>query len=433
MSAEITDSARRAGLPLAFFGFLTAVSISNIGDSFRSLSLDLWFYEASADKEAARVTLLLMTILPALVLGPLAGAVADRWDLRRTFLVTNVLRGLLSFGLAAAAWLAGPGYVAVLIVTASAISSVFFASSAFVFLPRLVKEGLLSRANGYLESATWAVSSVGPALASGAFALWGAVPAFLIDGVSFMAAAYLFSKVVRKTPGAGTERVPLADRLRVFKEELRELVLGIPPAVRYLAGHRPALGILLGSYGVTITAAVNSFSLIFLIASDLGLPAEVFGFVLSLNGIVAVAAAVLTGVLLRTEALRRYFLACLLLLATSQVIMGLSPNVILLLVGVAVSASVNAPYNVAVTTLFQKSISEKFLGRVEGLDVSVDNALRIVVLLVAAWSVGSFGARPALIVSGVIAVVLCGVAWWLTRETGQPGEPRPAWDDDGDG
>jgi hypothetical protein len=65
--------------------------------------------------------------------------------------------------------------------------------------------------------------------------------------------------------------------------------------------------------------------------------------------------------------------------------------------------------------------------------VSVDNALRIIVLLAAAWSVGFFGARPALIVSGVIAVVLCGVAWWLTRETGQAGEPRPARGDDGDG
>lgn len=394
------------GLPATFFGFVAAVAFSDIGDSFRVLALDLWYFELTAGREGARLTLLLATVLPALFLAPVAGAVADRFDLRSVFIVTTALRGLVSLGLAAAAAVGGPGIHSTVLVAAAAIAGVFFASSAFVFVPRLVQRDLLPRANGILESTTWALASVGPALGAGAYAVWGPAPSFAVDGVSFLATAVLFARILPKTADAGTSTPVRRGRIRLGVIALASTVRGIPPAARYLAGHRFVLGLLLASYGVTVTAGTNAYALIFLVSDDLRLPSEVLGLVLSWNGIVAVIAALTVGFVVRRSRMPLVFVVCLALFAVAQVVMSAAPNVTVLLIGVAVSALVNAPYNIAVTTLFQTSIDDEFLGRVEGLDTAVESLLRIAVLLGAAAVVTLWGARAAVMASAGVAIVL---------------------------
>ncbi|MFT4280648.1 MFS transporter [Microbacterium sp.] len=408
-------------LPLTFFGFLMAVAVSDLGDSFRVLALDLWFYESSPDKEGARLTLLLASVIPALLIAPLAGAVADRFDLRRTFIATTTLRGVISLGLAAVAYSLGAGEIALVLVIASAVASVFFTSSAFVFVPRLVTQNLLPRANGILESMTWTLAAVGPAAGALAFAAWGPVPSFLIDGASFLLSALLFTFVLRKPVEEVTEQQSTRSGLRQWAREFGALLRGIRPAAAYLTSNRYALGLLVASYGVTITAAANSFSLIFLIAADLQLPAEAFGFVLSWNGVVAVVAALVVGFVVRASGMQTLYLTCLGLFAVAQIVIGLAPNLLILTLGVALSALINAPYNVAVTTLFQTAIADEYLGRVEGLDVSIDNALRIGTFVAAAAAVAMWGARSVLVLSGAVALVLLIVGGALMLRSTAPG------------
>ncbi|MFL0409734.1 MFS transporter [Microbacterium paludicola] len=409
------------GLPGAFFVFLAAVGISDLGDAFRAISLDLWFYTDSDNKEATRLLLVLAGVLPGLLFGPLAGAVADRFSLRRTFLITLIIRGLLSGVLAAIAATTPPGQFAYIVVISSAIASVFFASSAFVFVPRMVEKALLPRANGIAESATWALAAVGPATASIAFAFWGPAPSFLIDAATFLIAAGIFAALIRPD-AASTPRGSVTSNLRSTYREFGELLRGIPGAVRHLSRNRLALGMLLASYGVTFTAGVNSFSLIFLIDVELGLPVEALGFVFSWNGVIAVIAALSVGFLVRNANMKRLFLGCLGVLAASQFLMGLAPNVLFLAIGVAVSAFANAPYNVAVATLFQTTIDDEYLGRVEGLDTTVENSLQVAIFLGAAGVVAAVGPRPAMIGAGFIALaLLVGGAFLMGRR-----QPRVA-------
>ena len=395
------------GLPLTFFGFVMAVALSDVGDSFRVLALDLWYFEHATDREGARLALMLASVLPAVFLAPVAGAVADRFELRTVFVATTAIRGFLSFGLAVAAAVGGPGVHSTILVSAAAIAGIFFASSAFVFVPRLVRQDLLPRANGILESVTWALASIGPALGAGAFALWGPAPSFAVDGVSFLVTAALFARILpRRADAEGRPPTRLADGMRRGVVELSATLRGIHPAARYLMGQRFALGLLVASYGVTITAGTNAYALIFLVSDDLKLPTEVLGLVLSWNGVVAIVAALTVGFVIRRSQMSFVFVACLAVFAAAQVTMGAATNVAVLLIGVALSALANAPYNVAVTTLFQTSVDDEFLGRVEGLDTAVESLLRIGVLIGAAVSVTAWGARPALIASAAAAIVL---------------------------
>ncbi len=78
-----------------------------------------------------------------MLFAPIAGAIADRFDLRKTFIATMLVRGALSVALAVVAWLVAPGALAYVLVFSAATASVFFASSAFVFVPRLVRRGMI--------------------------------------------------------------------------------------------------------------------------------------------------------------------------------------------------------------------------------------------------------------------------------------------------
>lgn len=57
---------RLFGLRLTLFGLVTAVAFPEIGDSFRVIALDFWYFEITGNREGARLVLLLASVLPPL-------------------------------------------------------------------------------------------------------------------------------------------------------------------------------------------------------------------------------------------------------------------------------------------------------------------------------------------------------------------------------
>src|SRR6476469_9212366 len=123
----------------------TAGLISLTGDWLLIVALPLVIYELTGST-AATAAAVVSRIVPRLLLGSVAGVFVDRWDRRRTMLVTNVLQGLSLlplFLVRSADWLW-------LIYLMSFIRSAvvpFFSSAENAFLPRLVGEEDLVPAN----------------------------------------------------------------------------------------------------------------------------------------------------------------------------------------------------------------------------------------------------------------------------------------------
>ena len=67
--------------------------VNDIGDWMLSLALPIYvFTETGSGRDTAAVFLIELVV--GVAFGPYGGALADRWDLRRTIIATNLLRAV---------------------------------------------------------------------------------------------------------------------------------------------------------------------------------------------------------------------------------------------------------------------------------------------------------------------------------------------------
>ncbi len=161
--------------------------VSNLGDWFNSIAVLALVYDLTQSGLATGLIIIAST-LPAFILTPFAGVVADRFDRRRVMMTADLTRAVLALGMllvrsAGQIWLL---YIfSGLLVTFSS----FFAPALSAAIPNLVKREELISANG-LSSSTWGLMlAVGAALGGVTIALVGRDTAFIINSLSFVFSA----------------------------------------------------------------------------------------------------------------------------------------------------------------------------------------------------------------------------------------------------
>src|SRR5512135_719730 len=69
--------------------------ISQFGDRLDQMALLALIYRFAPGSTSQVARLMVFTILPVFLVGPIAGVYVDRWDHRRTMIVCDILRGFL--------------------------------------------------------------------------------------------------------------------------------------------------------------------------------------------------------------------------------------------------------------------------------------------------------------------------------------------------
>jgi MFS family permease len=121
-------------------------------------------------------------LLPLALIGALAGVFVDRWNPKRTMVVSDLSRAALALGLVIAGV---PWHIYLVFVAISAFSS-FFMPARSVIMPQIVpKEGLMS-ANAAIQQTVQMVQMASPAIA-GALVGWaGPSSCYYLDSASFV-------------------------------------------------------------------------------------------------------------------------------------------------------------------------------------------------------------------------------------------------------
>ncbi|MEP6659428.1 MAG: MFS transporter [Acidimicrobiales bacterium] len=211
---------------LVFAGSL----VNNIGDWMLLVALPVYVFTKSRSG-AATAAVFVIELVIGVLLGPYGGSLADRWDLRRTLIATNVLQAVTLLPLLAVArtrlW---PAFVVVALQ--SALKQVNDPAS-FALLPRVVKTSQLVAANA-AHSASFSVARLIGSPAGGiAVAFGGLTSVVVIDSVTFAAVAVAMGLV--RTP-TGTLLAPDGETGRQgggVRVGLRE-IKARPPLMAYV-------------------------------------------------------------------------------------------------------------------------------------------------------------------------------------------------------
>lgn len=194
--------------------------VSNLGDWFNTVAVLALVFDLTQSGLATGL-IIISSILPMFLLTPFAGAVADRFDRRRTMIAVDLVRACLALGMllvrsADHIWLL---YLfSALLVTFSS----FFGPALNAAIPNLVRKQELLSANA-LSSSTWGLMlAVGAAVGGLVIAAVGRDLAFVINSLSFFFSAVMVLTIRRPfgQPAAHAHAASLQNTFHEFRESL---------------------------------------------------------------------------------------------------------------------------------------------------------------------------------------------------------------------
>ena len=328
-----------------FRAIWAALALSYAGSGAAVTALTLYVQQTHGTGTAV-AAFLVASQVPRL-LGPLAGGVADRVDLR-TLLIGCDLGQAAFFALMATL----PPFAALIGLTAlTTILQTAYGPARTAALPTLVEPEELIPANALLGIATNLYVAIGPLVGATLFAAVGVQAALLVNAVSFLASAALTRLLPPTPPPADLEPEPLLAAVRT--------------GMRFVWGQRLLRTVVVSMCLLLAFIAIDNVALVFLVRDTLGASAVGFGIAEATFGIGMLAGSfsLLGGDGMTAS---RLLLASFALSTAGTLGCGLAPTVAVLALVQVVNGSGNGVEIVASETLIQQHVPRGMVGRVYG-------------------------------------------------------------------
>lgn len=387
--------------------FWMGALVSRVGDFVLLVALPFYVYTSSGSALATGA-MFVVEMVPAIVLGSIAGVFVDRWDHRRTLIVCDLCRaGTLLVLLAArtpeSLWLIYP------VACLQSVLAQFFTPGSFALLPYVVGEEHLMEANSVNAITANATRLVGPVLGGLVLAALGLAGVVVIDATSF-----LFSAAA-----IGLVRVPSVQL------EHRESESALPPIVgrqwrafwrEWLSGlglirtQRGVAALFVVFAAISLSQGLTDVLIAPFVKQVLGGDALVLGWLGTAQGVGGILGGLAVGKVKTAIAPRRLIITGAMLVGLAILAQVNSRSVALILVlGVAGGVPLMA-FNVSQATLLQTSVSDAYRGRILGAYGASGALLALVGMILASLLGDHLGILPMLDMAGTLWVVAGGIA-----------------------
>ncbi|MGW4841427.1 MFS transporter [Nocardia brasiliensis] len=188
--------------PLPYF--LAARVLSILGDRVTDIVLPLAVLAASGSAVTAGVVGAAAQ-LPQILAALPVGALVDRRDRKTLMVIADIVRAVVYVVIGAEVALGGARVLPlVLLALLAGVGDAVFHTAAGSYLPSLVADRDLMRANGLMEGADAAATLTGPAAGGWLLQSLGPLAAFVTNAASFATSALLLARLPKNTPAAGT-------------------------------------------------------------------------------------------------------------------------------------------------------------------------------------------------------------------------------------
>ncbi len=167
--------------------------VSEVGDHFNNIAV-LSLAMEETHNGAAIAGLMLSRAIPAIIVGPFAGVLLDRFDRRKIMITSDLVRGVLALGFILAirfhqTWLL------YLLSALLMIASPFFTSGRSAILPAIATDEELHTANSLTQTTGWMTLAIGAYFGGTTAARFGYQVAFIFNSLSFFFSAFCIANL----------------------------------------------------------------------------------------------------------------------------------------------------------------------------------------------------------------------------------------------
>lgn len=388
--------------------FFAALAQSALGNGAGYVALLLIAYDRWHSPWAITFVLL-ADLLPAMLLGPVFGAAADRWSRRRCMIIADVLR----FGAFVGIGLADSIELTLALALVAGCGTGLYAPAALASLPGLVEPRRLPAATSVYGAIADLGFTAGPALAAVVLLFASPESLTIANGVTFAVSALVLGRLRFGEAPVGVEARP-ASLLQDAREGLTatagmtgiRIVLGVSAGALFFAGvfnvaELPFAEDVLDSTDVGYSVLATSFGLGFIAGSLSG----------SRGG--------------SPKLLKSRYQLGLVVLGAGFLSAGVAPNFAAALVAFAIAGLGNGMLLVFERQIIQAFVPDRLAGRVFGIKDALSAWAFGSAFICAGALVSLIGVRELLVVAGIGTVCAWLASVQLLRSAFEEREAEP--------
>lgn len=397
--------------------FFLALTQSAIGTGAGYVALLLIAYERF--ESAWTITLVLLAdFLPAMFLGPVFGAAADRWSRRGCMVVSDVVRAVAFIGIAVV-----DSYVATLALALLAgVGTGLFTPAALAALPSVTQPERAPAATALYGVTADIGFTVGPAIAALGLLIASPEDLTLFNGLTFAISAVVLMRVPFGAV-SGAFEASAAGGLELLREAREGLqVLAATPGARaVIAGSSAAL-----FFGGLFNVAELPFA-----TTELEASAAAFSLLVTSFGVGFIVGSLSGSKGGGVGRLRQRFILGLLLDGLGVLACAIAPTMPVALLAFALAGLGNGMYLVHERVFLQQTVPERFLARAYGAKDALASWGFGAAFLAAGGLLSLSDARTVFWIAGTGALLAAGVTGVvLHRAQRKAGAQRVSRDSD---
>ncbi len=382
-----------------FHLILVSLAVSSCGDWLYNVALLAFVFQRTGSATWVALTTA-GRVLPVVVLGPIGGVLADRYDRRRLMIASNIARASLMVALAGVAALGLPVIFAPLLAAAATGIGVVEPPCVAASTARFVPDSELQRAQALRAGIGQAAVVVGPAL--GALVLLASTPAIaiLLNALTFLGSAVAVGSIAPgpefrpAAPEPGAANPSVLAEIRAGAEALK----GAPAAITLVAADLLCSAV----YGLLTVTLV-------LVGRKVGAGAGGYGLILAAFGVGGVIGAILTARIEAGERWRRTLAFALALVGLPLAGLGIVPTLPLALGLAFLGGGGMIVGEVLSETALPRLLDDAVLARAYGLVFPASIAGIVAGSLIAGPLLALFGLTGALAVAGLFVLLVAAL------------------------
>lgn len=346
--------------------------VSQIGNQAFAVAMMYWLMQATGS--ATLMGLMMMaSMLPGVVLGPIGGTFADRHSRKWIIVVSDLLRGVSVLAVAMILF-TKPDATNLIIASLFAVAlfnglvSAGFQPAISATIPDLVPRDRVAAANSLNQFGVQAAMLFGQAMGGVLYRVFGAPVLFVIDGISSILSAFSesFIRVPERTAPSSTKN---ASTFATYRTDTIE-------GIRYVWRRVGMRSLLLVAAGINFLAMPIIVLLPFFVSRELVEGPQWYGFLLAAMGAGSLIGYLIIGAT-KIPAGRRPALVntSLLVLGIAISILGATSTPGIAMASFFIMGICTGSINIIVITLFQIATPAEMRGRVMSLVYTLSGAV----------------------------------------------------------